>query len=566
MGLLRADVMTDQSAPLEVNADRGTLKLTGNLPARGSRRCVAFLADPNSPVRQAADVEPLRETVENYWRAALAPAMQIETPDELLNNVIRSSRVRCLIAARNEAGGARVAPWIAALAYGPLESEAQAVIRGMDFLGHADFARRGLEYYIHRYNSNGFLTTGYTTFGTAWHLWTLAEHYELTGDQAWLRKHAPELRRIGDWILRQKEKTKRTGLDGQPVPESGSMPPGVLADWNAFAYYFMMNGYYHAGLKILGAALSALGDPRGSAYTRGARELQQDVLRAYRWTQAQSQALPLRNGTWIPLYPSQVHSPGKLADFFHGDDAGRSWAYDTELGAHQLVPTGVIPPNDPEVSRMVAHMEDVQFLGEGWFDYPAAENAKDWFNLGGFAKVQPYYGRNAEIYALRDDVKPFLRSYFNSLASLLNIEVLTLWEHFRHSGAWDKTHETGYFLHQTRTMLVQERGKDLWLAPFIPSEWLKNGKTLEVRNAPTQFGSVSYGITSHFEEGTVEVRITVPARVPPEQIVVRLRHPQARAIRDVLVNGRQHRDFDSPQQLLRLRPAAQPMQILVRYQ
>lgn len=102
-------------------------------------------------------------------------------------------------------------------------------------------------------------------------------------------------------------------------------------------------------------------------------------------------------------------------------------------------------------------LEDVQFLREGWFDYPAAENAQDWFNLGGFAKVQPYYARNAEIDAARDDVKPFLRSYFNSLASLLNTEVLTLWEHFRHSGAWDKTHETGYFLHQTRLMLVQER-------------------------------------------------------------------------------------------------------------
>ncbi len=32
--------------------------------------------------------------------------MQIETPDPLLNNVIRSSQVRCLIAARNEADGA----------------------------------------------------------------------------------------------------------------------------------------------------------------------------------------------------------------------------------------------------------------------------------------------------------------------------------------------------------------------------------------------------------------------------------------------------------------------------
>ena len=78
-----------------------------------------------------------------------------------------------------------------------------------------------------------------------------------------------------------------------------------------------------------------------------AAELRTNILRAYRWTQSQSPALPLRNGTWIPHYPSQVHSPGKLADFFPGQDGGRSWCYDVEIGAHQLVPTGVFDPRRP---------------------------------------------------------------------------------------------------------------------------------------------------------------------------------------------------------------------------
>ena len=57
-------------------------------------------------------------------------------------------------------------PWY----YGPLESESQAVIRGMDLCGHADFARRGLEFFLKRYNEQGFLTTGYTLVGTGEHL------------------------------------------------------------------------------------------------------------------------------------------------------------------------------------------------------------------------------------------------------------------------------------------------------------------------------------------------------------------------------------------------------------
>ncbi len=497
----------------------------------------------------------------------------------MLNDVIRSSQVRCLIAARNEADGARIAPWIAAMSYGPLESEANSVIRGMDFMGHGEFARRGLDFFIHRYNTNGFLTTGYTTFGTAWHLWTLGEHYQLYRETNWLRQAAPDVERVADWIVRQTEKTKQDSSPASRTPEYGLMPPGVLADWNSFAYHYAMNAYYYAALREVGTASSDLSPPRSSRRKEAqtddpalrtshlalahAADLRANILRAYRWTQSQAPALPLRNGTWIPAYPSQVHSPGKLADFFPGQDAGRSWCYDVELGAHQLVPAGVFDPRDREVERMMDQMEDVQFLADGWFDYPAAMNQQDWFNLGGFSKVQPYYTRNCEVYALRDDVKPFVRSYFNTIAAMLNLEVLTFWEHFHHSGAWDKTHETGYFLYQTRTMLVMERGEELWLAPFITSNWLKDGQRLTVSNAPTRFGPVSYQLESHLAEGCIRATIQPPTRQPPSRIVLRLRTPEASQIRSVRLNGKPHRDFDKAGALVRLKPSAQTLNLEV---
>ena len=218
------------------------------------------------------DVAKLRTDTEAYWNAVTAPAMQVETPDSLLNNTIRSSQVRCLIAARNEADGARIAAWIAAMQYGPLESESHSVIRGMDFMGHEDFARRSLDYFIHRYNTNGFLTTGYTTFGTAWHLWTLGQHYELSRDKNWLREVAPEIARVGQWIVRQTEKTKHLDAHGKPVPEYGLMPPGVLADWKAFAYHFTMSAYYFAALRELGDALGDIGDPNAALFKDRAAE------------------------------------------------------------------------------------------------------------------------------------------------------------------------------------------------------------------------------------------------------------------------------------------------------
>jgi hypothetical protein len=233
-----------------------------------------------------------------------------------------------------------------------------------------------------------------------------------------------------------------------------------------------------------------------------------------------------------------------------------------EIGAHQLVPTGVFDPRDREVERMLDHMEDVQFLSEGWFDYPAALSEKDWFDLGGFSKVQPYYTRNCEVYALRDDVKPFIRSYFNTLAAMLNPEVLTFWEHFNHCGAWDKTHETGYFLHQTRTMLVTERGDQLWLAPFVTRNWLKDGMAVAVANAPTRFGAVGYRITSHASDGYIMATIQPPTRTPPAELVLRLRHPDGKRIRAVIVNGKRHSRFDPVGECITIRPS--PGVIVVR--
>ncbi|MHB9006190.1 MAG: NPCBM/NEW2 domain-containing protein [Limisphaerales bacterium] len=535
----------------------------GTLQSEAGRWVVYLLPPGFAPDRVAdlPDVRALRSGVEAYWNAVLAPATQIRTPEPFLDDLIRSSQVRCLIAARNEADGARIAPWIAAMSYGPLESEAHSVIRGMGFLGHGDFARRGLDFFIHRYNTNGFLTTGYTTFGTAWHLWALGEQLQLGRDARWSGQIAPELKRVGRWVIRQLEQGRNLG----DRIESGLMPPGVLADWNAYAYHVCLNGYYAAGLEAISGALGGIGDPDAAEFAGEARRLREATTAAFRATAARSPAVPLRNGTWVPYYPSQIHSPGMLGDFFPGEDAGRSWCYDVELGAHQLVPTGVLDPFDPAVDSMLDHMEDVQFLAEGWFDYPAAENARDWFNLGGFSKVQPYYCRNAEIYALRDDVKPFVRSYFNALASLVNPEVMTFWEHFNRTAAWDKTHETGYFLHQTRTMLLTERGQDLWLAPLITSNWLADGKTIEVSQAPTRFGTTGYRLRSHVAQGYIEAEIDSPVDAALSHVVLRLRHPEGQSIQRVTVNGRRHRDFDRDQSTIRLKPSKETLRVRAEF-
>ena len=150
----------------------------------------------------------------------------------------------------------------------------------------------------------------------------------------------------------------------------------------------------------------------------------------------------------------------------------------------------------------------------------------------------------------------------NATASLLSTETLSFWEHFHNAGAWNKTHETGYFLHQTRLILAQERGDALWLAPFVPRAWLADGKEIAVDGLPTRFGKAGYRIRSSAGKGTIEATVRAPTRSAPREIVLRLRHPEGKRLRSVRVGGNPHDRFDPAREAIFIDPA--PVEVSIR--
>ena len=142
---------------------------------------------------------------------------------------------------------------------------------------------------------------------------------------------------------------------------------------------------------------------------------------------------------------------------------------------------------------------------------------------------------------------------------------MSYWEHFNNGGGWNKTHESGWFLDMTRTMMLTERGNELWLAPFVTSNWLKDGMVIEVKNAPTHFGTVGYKITSSVDKGFIETVIDPPKRNPPEIIVLRLRHPDGKKITSVKLNGKPYNDFTTDKELIRLHDIDGQINIKVMY-
>lgn len=558
----------NKSAPLSLTHKDHTVTVTGPLTGGSSARLTVYLpawAVKPSDAAVLTGATTLDKQVEQYWNSLFAEAMQIDIPDPLLANVIRASQVHCMVAARNQDCGRYVAPWIASMVYGPFESEAQSIIRGMDMCGQADFARRGLDYFLKGYNAQGYLSTGYTMVGTGEHLWTLAEYYQRSGDREWLKNSAPQMVRACQWIVRQRAKTKRLDSRGEKVPEYGLMTPGVTADWGRFAYRVFNDAQYCHGLQAVAQALAEIGQPEADALLADARAYREDLLRAYHWTTTRSPVVRLNNGAWVPNHPTLLDVFGNVEGFMPGEDYARIWAYSVEAGSHHLAANCLLDPRSDEVTEHLNYLEDYQFLRKGHQDYTEEQNHKDVFGFGGFAKTQPYYARNAEVYAMRDEVKPFIRSYFNAMSSLLNEENLSFWEHFHNTGGWNKTHETGWFLCQTAILFATDRGDELWLAPFVTNNWLKDGMTVAAGKIPTRFGPTSYRITSHVRDGYIEASVDSPKRNPPKHVVLRVRHPEGKPIASVTVDGKPHADFDVKAETVTLAPTANTQKLRIEY-
>jgi hypothetical protein len=565
-GRVLAWVTSGSETTLELTADGFVVHARVAPHGRAQARVLLPRCGENNNVlrRVVGSADASHRGAEQVWQGYLAETAQLDLPDRELERIVRASLLHCLAAARSHAPpedappglGAplEIAPWIASVSYGPLESEAQAVLRGMQLLGAKSFASAGHRYFSNRVDRAGRLTTGYTLIGTGWHLWTLGEYDLLFQDDELLHELAPSMVRACRWIMGQRRKSMRDERD----PHFGLMPPGPLADWNRFACYFYANANYCAGLRDAAAALARIHDPSAAEIAADAKAFRDDILRAWRFASSRAPVVPLRDGRFVPYFPTDLDGVGPVETFHPGEDAGRSWCYDVEVGPAQMVALGLLAPDAPEAGWILDEDEDVQYLRDGWFAYPAADNAREWFDCGGFAKVQPYYARTVETHALRDDQAPFIRSYYNTIPTLLNREDLSLWEHFAASGAWNKTHETGYFLAQTRTLLLTERDDELWLAPFVPRAWFADGEHLSVANAPTRFGPVGYSIDSHVAAETggprIEVTIDPPQRTPPTALVLRLRHPDRTPIRTVTVDGKESTTFDAKDGTIRIVP------------
>ncbi len=407
-------------------------------------------------------------------------------------------------------------------------------------------------------------------------LFGMAERYFLTGDKEWFGRHRDRLQAAADWIIRQRNSYMKDVPDRGNLLVAGLMPPYMLGDYALPAcdwrWYYYDNAFSLQGLQRFADALAQFDPEAGQRYRAEAETFRRDIRRAVDREAALSPVRLGRDGVFHGSAPTAAYTRGLMLAL-EFPSVGRPQG-DVIIGALPLAePFAVLEANDPRMLGTLDIMEEVGTSAGAVQELEEARKNKGlstadaWF-WNCYGASLPKASHNANLYLLQDDVPNFLRFWMNSYACMVGSDG-KMWEW----GQWGQFTEctapdngtAGWFLENFRNLLVMEEGQTLWLARATPRVWLEPGKTIRVGNAPTYFGTVAYEIVSHGDGDKITATVEMPSRNPPQTVKLRFRHPQAKPIKSVTLNGQDWPEYDPDKEVILLTGVQGTATIIANY-
>jgi len=508
------------------------------------------------------DWEFEHDEVMRYWQGRIAQGTQIHTGDQELDDFYRALLTHILINDDCEVGSDRIIGRVSSFNYGNYPNESIMQIAELDRRGFHDEARRHLETFLHYqgtaalpgnfqteegvfYGSGGYESGDYNQHH-GWVLWGLAEHFRHSGDRKWFLTKAEKIISGFDWVIRERRATMIEGAQGLPVREYGYLPAGSLEDVKEYWYWLSTNCLTYRGVEAIAKAMKETGHPEATRLENEASRYREDLLRGIHESMVSSPLVRLGDGTYVPHVPSRLHRRGR--------DIG--WIREVLEGSIVAVGT-VLDPLERVSTWILKDFEDNRYV-DAPFGYPLGDFEKQWFSLGGFS-MQPNLVYVVSPYLLRDEIKHFLRAFFNAFSACWRRDIRSLTEHPLPSlsdwaGDHFKSSDESMVSYHLRLMFIQECDEDLYLGRALPRRWLAPGRTVWIRGASTHFGTMSLEIGVGERAETIIANLDLPERRSPRRILLRVRHPNRVPIRRVLVDGKPWMEFDVEKEWVVLPP------------
>ena len=556
-------------------------KLTPNAPKRTVDIKVPFITLTDSAEwtkLYGIGFDQAFEQVRGYWSNRVSDGAQIITPEPMINDFYKAHVSHLLLNTDREVGTSdRYVARVGTFSYGAFSNESCMMVSDLDRRGYHKRAEQALETWLHYQGSVALPGTylssegefygagGYEDGGYNQHhgfvLWCLGEHYWYTRDTNWLKRVAPKIIKGCEWIINERRRTIAQA-ERSPIRaiEKGLLPAGSLEDIRDWRCWLSNNVYSWWGMHNAAAALADADLPEGKRLLSEAEAYRNDILAAFTEAMRRTPVVKLRDGSWIPHIPPEVHRRGRTF----------GWITETLEGPIHLVRTGLLEPWDQISTWIIKDFEDNLYISEQYgYNITGEQFDRYWFSRGGIS-MQANLLCNPIPYLLRDEPKHFLRAYFNAFAVSYWPDTRMMTEHALpnigdHAGDHYKSSDEANSAYWLRMMFIQERGNELCIGAAIPRYWLADGKTCGIENASTYFGPMSVKYESKVAQGRIELTFDPPRRNLPKKIYARFRHPEGKKITRCTLSGQNYKNFDPEKEWVILSPCPEVATGIITY-
>ena len=475
---LRCDAGLAQAAFLFPLAHGTTFRVAMPLdpPRRTRRRGLARRRAAKAPELPA--MLPASADVARAWDAQSRRGMRLELPDERLAQLVEANR-RFLLLLHD---GASITP-------GPSTyhrfwfRDAAFMLAALDRYGLHEEVAEVLASYPDRQHADGFFFSQrqeWDSNGAA--LWALAEHWRLTRDEDLARLTARSVGRGVRWIDRKRHSKRRR----KDAVLAGLMPASMSAEHLGPFDYFYWDSFWSARGLLDGAdLLDVAGDSALAATARAwAGELRGAI-------DASLALVAERLGTRaVPAGPRRRLDPAVIASLV------ACW------------PLRLYPPAHPAMSATMDVIRDRFCVGDAFFQGISHTG------LGTYLTLQLAFA----------ELEGGDRRALRRLRWMVDAATPTgAWPEAIHprlgGGCMGDGHHgwaAADFLSFVRALLVRELDDGLALCSMLPEEW--TGQGIEVHDAPTRHGLLSFAVRWHGERPALLWELRPHAGLPPVRL------------------------------------------------
>ena len=500
------------------------------------------------------DFDPVCRRMCRFWTELTAKGSVMRTPEPWLNDFYKAHVRHLVVNDLKDMGTERLYSHVGTFSYGVYANESVMMIADLDRRGYHEDAEKCLQPWLDFqgtvslpgnfsdkdglfYGADGSEDGGYNKHH-GYVMWGMAEHWWFTRDRAWMEKSAGKLIKACDWVSRQRKLTMKVNPDGTRPIEYGFLPTGGLEDVQDFWHWLATNTATVWGITSLANAIADYGHPEAERLVKEAKAYKEDVLNGLNEARILSPVVRLRDGSYVPKYPSRLYERGRSF----------GWIRETLEGSIFMIVQDIIPADSQEATWIMKDFEDNLYISEQ-YGYTIPVFDRFWFSRGGFS-MQSQLLDGPIPYIKSDRIKHYLRAYFNGFTAAFFPHVRMCNEHALPelgypAGDYFKTSDEAQSNLWLRLMFIREDGNDLYLGQAIPRYWLKDGETIGMFNAPTHFGRISVKMKSEVALGKITAEIYPPERNAPSKLYLRFRHPDSKLIKRVTLNGQAYDKFDA---------------------